>query len=63
MDKDYTHTKEIAGTINPDFQHEKKITIESVTEQFIDYLNTSSLCIEVLGRQKDIMGKGKAIVN
>ncbi|XP_060573553.1 kinesin-like protein KIF13A [Ruditapes philippinarum] len=62
MDQDYTHTKEIAGTINPDFQHEKKITIESVTEQFIDYLNTSSLCIEVLGRQKDIMGKGKAIV-
>ncbi|XP_060594339.1 kinesin-like protein KIF28P [Ruditapes philippinarum] len=62
LDKDYTQTKEIAGTINPDFQHENKITVKSATEQFIEYLNSESLYIEVWGRQKDRMGREKTVV-
>ncbi|KAH3720478.1 hypothetical protein DPMN_063377 [Dreissena polymorpha] len=57
LDKDYVQTNEISGTINPEFNHEKQVTIKSVTEQFIEYLNNESLYIEVWGRQK--AGKGQ----
>ncbi|XP_052801903.1 kinesin-like protein KIF28P [Mya arenaria] len=56
LDKDYVQTDEISGTINPQFNHEKRVTIKSVTEQLIEYLNSESLYIEVWGRQK--AGKG-----
>lgn len=62
LDKDYVQTEEVGGTINPDFHHEKKITVKSATEQFIDYLNNESLYIEVWGRQKGKGGKEKTIV-
>ncbi|XP_052212091.1 uncharacterized protein LOC127831140 [Dreissena polymorpha] len=57
LDKDYVQTNEISGTINFEFNHEKQVTIKSVTEQFIEYLNNESLYIEVWGRQK--AGKGQ----
>lgn len=56
LDKDYVTTGEIGGTINPNYNHEKQITIKTVTEQFLEYLNNESLYIEVWGRQKP--GKG-----
>ncbi|KAL4221955.1 hypothetical protein ACF0H5_018006 [Mactra antiquata] len=52
LDKDYTVTPEIAGTINPDFNHDNKITLKSATDQFLNYLQDDSLYIEVWGRQK-----------
>lgn len=56
-------TPEVGGTINPDYNHEKDITVKSVTEQFIDYLNTESMYIQVWGRQKaGKMGRVKTMV-
>ena len=52
MDKEYEQTPEIAGTINPQFNHEKRVNVKTVTEQFVDYLNNESMYIEVWGRQK-----------
>ena len=63
LDKDYTTTGEIGGTINPDYGHEKNITVKTVTDQLIEYLNTESMYIEVWGRQKaGKMGREKTMV-
>ena len=61
MDDKHTITQEVGGTINPDFHHEKKVSVKAVTQQFLDYLCNESLFIEVWGRQKGKDSK-KAIV-
>ena len=33
LDDNYTQTEEIAGTINPTFHHEKKISFKTATKQ------------------------------
>ncbi|XP_005092304.1 kinesin-like protein KIF28P [Aplysia californica] len=48
-----TKTKEVKGTINPDYDHERQISFKSVTNQLIEYLSNDSVMIEVWGIQKE----------
>ncbi|EDO42435.1 predicted protein, partial [Nematostella vectensis] len=52
IDKEYTKTPVIEGTINPNYNFTKMFSFVPVTKQFQDYLVNSNLVIEVWGKQK-----------
>jgi hypothetical protein len=41
----------ITGTVNPDFNFRKQFTIQSVSSQFLEYLEKSAMIIEVCALQ------------
>ncbi|KAL5006291.1 hypothetical protein ScPMuIL_015097 [Solemya velum] len=51
LDDNTEKTAEVSG-MNPEFGFEKKFTYKPATKQFIEYLTSSTLVIEVWGRQK-----------
>ncbi|XP_077998394.1 kinesin-like protein KIF28 [Glandiceps talaboti] len=53
LDDTVQKTKEVSGTINPDYKYERLLKIPCVTKQFLDYLSGQPILIEVLGRQYD----------
>ncbi|CAG5132776.1 unnamed protein product, partial [Candidula unifasciata] len=53
LDDKPTKTKEIKGTINPDYDHDRQISFNSVTQQLLDYLSKESVTVEVWGQQKE----------
>ncbi|XP_064614056.1 kinesin-like protein KIF28P [Liolophura sinensis] len=62
MDKDFTKTSEVKGTINQDYNYSGKFTFKPVTKQAVDYLDQSALHLEVWGRQKETgFGLGKDV--
>ncbi|XP_046350118.2 kinesin-like protein KIF28P isoform X2 [Haliotis rufescens] len=65
LDENWVETETIAGTSNPDFNHEKRFTFKPVTQQLLDYLLVRSLVIEVWGQQKpdksETTGAGAAV--
>ncbi|CAL1537456.1 unnamed protein product [Lymnaea stagnalis] len=48
-----TKTKDVKGTINPDYEHERQISFKSVTDQLIHYLSNDAVTVEVWGQQKE----------
>ncbi|XP_041367866.1 kinesin-like protein KIF28P [Gigantopelta aegis] len=59
LDKQASETEMISGTMNPNFDHEKKFVFKPITQQFIDYLASQAVVFEVWGRQKDTGNAGK----
>jgi len=51
LDDRPTRTTEAKG-INPNYNHEAKFSFSPVTQQFLTYLQSESLVVEVWGRQK-----------
>lgn len=49
-------TKSIFHTMNPNFSYAKQFTIKDVSDNFLEYLKSSALVIEMWGKQGD--GKG-----
>ena len=43
LDDKYTQTEEIAGTMNPEFHHEKKFSFKSATKQVINFTDQQPL--------------------
>ncbi|BFY98671.1 hypothetical protein BsWGS_01711 [Bradybaena similaris] len=56
-----TKTKEISGTMNPDFDHTRQIIFSSVTQQLLDYLSKESVTVEVWGQQKEESVRPKTV--
>ena len=51
LDTEDTETIPVAGTANPTFDHSKHFCIHPVTQQFLQYLQTQALIVEVWGQQ------------
>eukprot|EP01135_Chromosphaera_perkinsii_P006545 Nk52_evm17s539 gene=Nk52_evmTU17s539 len=51
LNPDQYCTDSIKGTTNPDFKFSKQITVDPVTDQLLNYLNSSALVVEVYGQQ------------
>ncbi|XP_078571290.1 kinesin-like protein KIF28 isoform X3 [Branchiostoma floridae x Branchiostoma japonicum] len=59
LDEKSTNTNWIAG-VNPNFQHNKQFSYSPVTKQFVEYLNTQPLILEVWGKQTSAADKQRA---
>ncbi|XP_035688755.1 kinesin-like protein KIF28P [Branchiostoma floridae] len=59
LDEKSTNTNWIAG-VNPNFQHTKQFSYSPVTKQFVEYLNTQPLILEVWGKQTSAADKQRA---
>ncbi|XP_066301763.1 kinesin-like protein KIF28 isoform X1 [Branchiostoma lanceolatum] len=59
LDEKSTSTNWITG-INPDFKHIKQFSYSPVTKQFVEYLNTQPLILEVWGKQTSAADKQRA---
>ncbi len=51
LEEDDHVTEKISLTSNPDFNHGKVFKYKPVTRQLVDYLNNSSVSIQLMGRQ------------
>ena len=53
------HSKVIWNTVNPHFQFQEQFSIASVTEDFLEYLLTHALVLELWGVQRKSLGSLK----
>ncbi|KAK2143188.1 hypothetical protein LSH36_870g00010 [Paralvinella palmiformis] len=52
MDDEYTSTKVIKDTSNPDWNHKKQFDFDDVTSELLNYLQTGAIMVQIWGKQK-----------
>ncbi|WAR06090.1 KIF28-like protein [Mya arenaria] len=57
LEENFTQSKVIKDTINPDFNHERVISLPG-TEEAVEFLKTGAFIVQVWGKQKDMKPKG-----
>lgn len=57
LEENYTQTKPISNTTNPDFNHERVISLKGTPES-VTFLKESAFIVQVWGKQKDEKPKG-----
>ncbi|CAD5124283.1 DgyrCDS12576 [Dimorphilus gyrociliatus] len=61
IDDKKEQTREVGGTINPDFNFSKAYAFDPATPQLVQYLEQETLVIEVWGRQKSSDGNNSGL--
>ncbi|GFS07871.1 kinesin-related protein 1 [Elysia marginata] len=58
-DKNFTETKQVVGTLSPEFGHSRVISIPKLKEQHLDFFRDNSITFLVYGKQEDAAGDPK----
>ncbi|XP_045207845.2 kinesin-like protein KIF28P isoform X2 [Mercenaria mercenaria] len=61
LEDKYTQTKAVKDTTNPDYNHERVISLPG-TQETVDFLKTGAFIVQIWGKQKDHKPKGGAKV-
>ncbi|GFO20644.1 kinesin-like protein, partial [Plakobranchus ocellatus] len=58
-DKDFTETNQVVGTLSPDFNHSRVVSIPKLKQQHLDFFEHNSITFLVYGKQEDTAGDPK----
>ncbi|KAH3701132.1 hypothetical protein DPMN_076116 [Dreissena polymorpha] len=58
LEEGFTQSKVMKDTINPDFNHERVISLGAGTPEIVEFLKTGAFTVQIWGKQKDMKPKG-----
>ncbi|XP_059148912.1 kinesin-like protein KIF28 isoform X2 [Physella acuta] len=58
-DTEFTETKLVEGTLSPQFNHSRVISIQSLHQEHLDFFESSTVTFLIYGKQEDVPGNAK----